>query len=275
MENSRESVFDIIDRTGKFPVHCVHRGGGYDFGPENTMYSFLKSVENRVRLIEIDLILTKDSHLVLMHDSTVDRTTNGTGQVSSFTLEEIQKLDAAFHYPQLCNSGIKVPTFKEFLDTFVPVQDLLFMLDFKNEFAVEKALEFVKEYGIENRLILGSVFEKPNQMLFQMRPSSNVPVITDISQTFAIVVAYNTGFLDWYTWKGHAIFGYILLKATDFFWSKGLVDELHSQGLKVMVCGAELNRAERIKECIEFGVDFIMTDQPDIYNSAIKEIEIS
>lgn len=44
MEQKEETIYDIIDRTGGYPVHCAHRGGGWKFGPENTIYSYLKSV---------------------------------------------------------------------------------------------------------------------------------------------------------------------------------------------------------------------------------------
>jgi glycerophosphoryl diester phosphodiesterase len=165
-ELNDENIYDIIERTGGYPVHCAHRGGGDDFGPENTMHSYLKCVEYQVRLIEIDLRLTKDMCLVLMHDNSVDRTTNGKGLVSDYTLEELLKLDAAYNYPNLRGTGIKVPTFKEFLDKFAPIKDLLFMFDFKDALSVEKTLEFVRPYNIANRFILGAVFEEANRSLF-------------------------------------------------------------------------------------------------------------
>jgi glycerophosphoryl diester phosphodiesterase len=68
MEANGESIYDVISRVGGFPLHCAHRGGcGSDFGPENTMYSFRKSVLYKTKLLEIDLRVTKDGHLVIMH----------------------------------------------------------------------------------------------------------------------------------------------------------------------------------------------------------------
>lgn len=107
-----------------------------------------------VRLLEIDLRLTKDMHLVIMHDSTVDRTTNGTGEVSEMTLEEIKQLDAAHNFPELRDQNIKVPTFEEFLEIFIPYPDLLFMFDFKDELAVQKTMEVVNQRNIGNRFAL-------------------------------------------------------------------------------------------------------------------------
>jgi len=109
-------VYELLERTGGFPVHACHRGGGSSFGPENTMYSYRKSVwECNTQLLEIDLCLTQDGELVLLHDMTVDRTTNGQGKASSYTLAEIKKLDAAHNYPELKGQGITIPTFDEFL----------------------------------------------------------------------------------------------------------------------------------------------------------------
>jgi len=79
-------------------------------------------------MLEIDLQLTSDGVLILMHDSFVDRTTNGKGPVRSFSVEEIKKLDAAWNYPSLRGQGITVPTFDEFLEEFLPNENIVFFL---------------------------------------------------------------------------------------------------------------------------------------------------
>jgi len=142
----QQTVYDVINISGGFPVHSSHRGGCEAFGPENTMYSFKRSVELcKTRLLEIDLRLTKDGVLVLMHDDDVDRTTNGKGNVEDFTLSEIKSLDAAYYYDNLRGTGITVPTFDEFLEEFLPYPNLLFMLDFKDCLSVEATLKVVAE----------------------------------------------------------------------------------------------------------------------------------
>lgn len=72
---------------------CAHRGAS-DTHPENTLAAFREAIRLGTHMIEFDVALTKDGHLVLMHDSTVDRTTNGEGPVSELTLAELQTLDA-------------------------------------------------------------------------------------------------------------------------------------------------------------------------------------
>ncbi len=84
-----------------------HRGAaGYE--PENTLRSFRRALELGVDMVELDVRRTKDGHLVVMHDETVDRTTNGSGKVSEMTLAEIMELDAG--------RAEKVPTLDEALD---------------------------------------------------------------------------------------------------------------------------------------------------------------
>jgi len=258
----QKNIFELINNSGGWPVHSSHRGGAGEFSPENTMYSYRRSVGCKTRLIEIDLRVTKDLHLVLLHDDTVDRTTNGIGYVSDFTLEELKKFNAAHNYPNLVGEVITVPTFNEFLDEFIQYEDLMFMLDFKDELSIELTMKIVIEKHIEHRVLLGSVDQSCNQLLASIKPQE-VPLITDISATLAIVGSYWAGLLKYYKIE-HEIFGFILHSTTSLFWSKGLVDALHEAGCKVLVCGDELDKEEIQRQCMDYGVDFIMTDRPDI-----------
>ena len=69
--------------------------------PENTMYAFERSADLEVDVLEMDIHSTADGVLVTMHDETVDRTTNGSGPIHSFTLEELKGLDAGYIWLQL------------------------------------------------------------------------------------------------------------------------------------------------------------------------------
>lgn len=258
-----ETLSDIIERTGSFPVFGVHRGGGGHFGPENTLYSFSKCLSYGVRLFELDIRLTKDKELVIMHDSSVERTTNGSGPLNQFLLSELKLLDAAFHYPSLRNKAITVPTLKEFLSLFTPVKDLLFLFDFKDEESILRALPVIRDFQIENRFLLGSVFESSNHLLRELRPSKETPVVTDLTQTFKLLMAYAMNALGWVS-VPQDIFGFVLLDRTKRFFTKGLVEALHQKGLRVLVCGEELSSVEVLNECICYGVDFILTDRPDL-----------
>ncbi|NOX64972.1 MAG: glycerophosphodiester phosphodiesterase [Chlorobi bacterium] len=93
---------------------CAHRGAN-ETHPENTLTAFKEAVRLGANMIEFDVRMTKDKKLVIMHDKTVDRTTNGSGAVSDLTLEEIKSLDAG-NWKNKKYAGEKVPTFKETLE---------------------------------------------------------------------------------------------------------------------------------------------------------------
>ena len=100
-------------QTVKLPERglCAHRGA-METHPENTIPAFLAAVEAGAQMIEFDVWLTKDNQMVVIHDETVDRTTNGKGKVSELTLAEIKKLDAG-SWKSSDFAGVTVPTLQE------------------------------------------------------------------------------------------------------------------------------------------------------------------
>ena len=97
-------------------VRQAHRGfsGLY---PENTMLSFRKAIEEGTEFIEMDLHLTKDRQVIIIHDETYDRTTNGTGWVWDMDLKDVKKLDAG--------QGEKIPTLLEIIEFARPLRSSL------------------------------------------------------------------------------------------------------------------------------------------------------
>src|SRR5699024_11167615 len=97
------------------PLVMAHRGGAA-LAPENTLAAFHNAVELGVDMIQLDIHATKDGHLVVIHDDTMDRTTNGSGRVKDLTLTEIQTYDAGFHFidpdgnKTFKGKGVNVPT---------------------------------------------------------------------------------------------------------------------------------------------------------------------
>ncbi|MBW3662881.1 MAG: glycerophosphodiester phosphodiesterase [Actinobacteria bacterium] len=76
-------------------LNQAHRGGAFEW-PENTLYAYREGLLRGVDVLETDVAITSDGHVVVIHDSTVDRTTNGSGRVAELTLAEVQALDAAY-----------------------------------------------------------------------------------------------------------------------------------------------------------------------------------
>ena len=120
------------------PLIAGHRGYKTMY-PENTMLSYRKARELGVDMLEIDLRLSRDGQLVMMHDGTIDRTTDGHGEVKSFTLKELQGFDAGW--------GERIPTFEEFLDWVQPTGLFLNVeIKTKTHEAVDKAVALLERY---------------------------------------------------------------------------------------------------------------------------------
>ena len=95
------------------PLSVAHRGHSIAY-PENTLEAYRKAIELGVEMIECDVNITRNGTLVMMHDSTLDRTTTGSGRVSASTWEEIQQLDAGGKFkPEF--AGVRVPSTEETL----------------------------------------------------------------------------------------------------------------------------------------------------------------
>ena len=95
------------------PLSVAHRGHSIAY-PENTLEAYRKAIDLGAEAIECDVTITRDGKLVMMHDTTLDRTTNGTGKVSASTWEEIQGLDAGGKFkPEF--AGVRVPSTEETL----------------------------------------------------------------------------------------------------------------------------------------------------------------
>jgi glycerophosphoryl diester phosphodiesterase len=98
------------------PLSVAHRGHTVAF-PENTLVAYREAIALGVEMIECDVNITRDGRLVMMHDSTLDRTTNGSGRVSSASWDEIQRLDAGAKFkPEF--AGTRVPSTEETLKLF-------------------------------------------------------------------------------------------------------------------------------------------------------------
>ena len=112
---------------------AAHRGNSKYF-PENTMSAFRSAVALEPDMLEIDLHMTKDGEIVLMHDMDISRTTDLSGRVRDLTLEELKKADAGVKKGEQFK-GTRIPTLKEFLDYVSKADDKMqFNFEFKDYF---------------------------------------------------------------------------------------------------------------------------------------------
>ncbi|WP_254634523.1 glycerophosphodiester phosphodiesterase family protein [Paenibacillus sp. GbtcB18] len=128
---------------------AAHRGWKSAY-PENTLLAFKEALRPGVDMLEFDLRLSKDRTVVVIHDETVDRTTNGSGRVGDLTLEELKRLDAGGWFGKEYE-GLKIPTLEELCVLLADYPDVLLNVEIKPSpdgiEAADAAVAILREYG--------------------------------------------------------------------------------------------------------------------------------
>ncbi len=130
----RNDEADKLYRTEGKVLISGHRGAKALF-PENTLFSFQKALDMGVDSLEMDVNRTKDGINVVCHDNTLDRTTNGTGYIHDYTLEEIKKLNAGYHFAEgkFRGQGLEMPTLEEFAELLEPYHHIMLNVEIKEK----------------------------------------------------------------------------------------------------------------------------------------------
>lgn len=150
----------------------AHRGYSGRF-PENTMLAFKEAAKTGCYGIELDVQLTKDGQLVVIHDERIDRTTDGTGYVRDYTLEEIRRFNAAASWNG--KFGFQpIPTFEEYCQ-WAAGEKLVTNIELKTgvyyyEGIEEKTLEMVRKYGLTDRVLFSSFLHSSITILRKLAP---------------------------------------------------------------------------------------------------------
>ena len=138
----------------------AHRGVSGE-APENTLAAFKAAAESGAHGIELDVQLTKDGQIVVIHDETIDRTTNGTGYVKDLTWEQLRTYDAgSWFHPSF--KGESIPSLEEVLDVVTAHHDsMIINIELKNDLIdypqlEEKVLELLNEKGMKEQTIISS-----------------------------------------------------------------------------------------------------------------------
>ncbi|WP_059104056.1 glycerophosphodiester phosphodiesterase [Shouchella shacheensis] len=169
----------------KKTTNIAHRGAS-GHAPENTIAAFDKAVDMNADYFEVDVQMTKDGQLVLIHDTTVDRTTDRTGSVSDFTLEEIRQLDAGSWFGEAF-AGEKIPTLEETLDRYRGKIGVL--IELKNPELYPGIEEKVAKALIERNM------HRPNngKMIVQSFNHDSMKMFHHILPEFPLGVLVNSG----------------------------------------------------------------------------------
>jgi len=147
---------------GGAPLLIAHRGGAA-LAPENTMAAFELAVnEWDADILEMDVRLTADDRVVVIHDATVDRTTNGSGPIRSMTWRQARGLDAGYRFQDtggrhVCRgTGVRIPLFEEVLATF---PDTRIIVEPKAAEAAEPLVGTIRAHHAEDRVLIGAEHE--------------------------------------------------------------------------------------------------------------------
>jgi glycerophosphoryl diester phosphodiesterase len=281
-------------------LNIAHQGGEIE-APSNTMFAFKTALEKGSEVLELDVHATSDGELVVLHDATVDRTTNGSGQVDEMTLEEIRKLDAAHWFVPGCGTcndapetafsyrgfatgerpiprklrrfgpdDFKIPTLREVLETF---PDTLINIEIKATAPEtvpyeDKLAALLAEYQRTDDTIVVSFLDHAVEAFKTLAPDVDTATGTGEAGAF------------WATTQGPApgapsarhqalqvpiVFNGLTVVTPEF------VDEAHANGLAVHVW--TVNDREEMEWLIDIGVDGIMSDRPTLLEKVLKSHE--
>lgn len=143
------------------PEVIAHRGGAGQW-PGETLFAFEQALKIGVDVIEMDVHSTADGALVLMHNPTVDETTNGSGAINKFSLEELQKLDAGYKWTAdggktfpFRGKGIRVPTLEEILRSF-PHQRMNIEIKQTSPDIVEPVAAMIRQHEMQDEVLVAS-----------------------------------------------------------------------------------------------------------------------
>lgn len=160
------STFDTHTVIRK-PLFCGHRGYASSY-PENTLGGFKLAHDIQTDMIEMDVYLTTDNHIVVIHDGTVDRTTNGTGIVENLSLEQLKSLNIDY-FPGIYE---KISTLEEVFQ-FAKENNVLIQLDIKSEKPeiIPILAELIKKYDFYNQIIIFSFNNSQLALVRKLIPS--------------------------------------------------------------------------------------------------------
>lgn len=260
------------------PLVIAHGGGGH-LAPSNTMAAFKHAYELGADVLEFDIHMTADGHLVVIHDPTINRTTNGTGRVSKMTLQQIQSYDAAYSFRDLNGSysyrgkGVTVPTVDEVFAT-INDPDMLYNIEIKdsnephlyNEIS-EKLWNLIQDYGLEENVIIASFDQAIIEMVLEA--SDGKALVSGGRDEITKFVIFHKLFLNGlYRQNVHAL--QMPTKEGDINLADvKLIRGAQRRGMHVHYW--TINDPETMKQLIDLGADGILTDRPDLLIQLLNE----
>lgn len=258
-------------------LNISHRGAS-GHAPEHTLASYELGDQMGGDYIELDLQMTKDGELIALHDETLDRTTNGTGLVKDYTLEDIKALDAGswFNeaYPEKAKeefAGLQVQTLQEVIEHFGKNKN--YYIETKSPEVYpgmeEKLLEILEEYnltrqnGPSSRVIIQSFSEESLQKVHNL--NDQIPLVQLLDyKTQATITDEELAHYSEY--------------AVGLGMSYKKIDEAYVQKVRehdLLIHPYTVNEKEDMKQLLEWGVTGMFTNYPDVLEEVLKEMKLN
>jgi len=248
----RHLLEPVADRGGR-PLVVAHRGNS-SVAPQNTLAAFESAWRAGAQAIELDVHLTADRKVVVLHGDAVDETTDGTGRVGDLTLDAVRALDAGATFSRAYR-GQRVPTFEEVARLLAERPGVELLVELKGLWSVEDALLVTKQVddaGLADRVVVQSFWPPTvaalrdaaghldRALLLSLHPDNLAELVAVCADLGAVACNPEVVLLDQLP---------------------GLLDALHDAGLRVHVWTA--NTTAEWDDLLRRGVDGIMTDRPD------------
>ena len=238
----------------------AHRGAsGYE--PENTIESFSKAIEMKADGIELDVQLTKDGEMIVIHDERVDRTSDSVGYVRDFSFEEIRKLDVSKPIENYGKS-VKIPTLREVFE-LVKDTGLTVNVEVKNGIfpypgIEEKVMDLISEMGMTERVWISSFNHNTVVRIKKEMPELKCGFL------FADVM------VDPYNYAKDLGMDALHPGIFHFLHDENIITKSHEKGMEVHVW--TVNEKEHMQMLIAKEVDALITNYPDVARSEYSNL---
>lgn len=231
----------------------AHRGCS-SLAPENTFSAWKKAIEVKADYIELDIQLSKDDSLMIMHDSNLKRTTNDSGSINSFEYSKLRTVDAGSWFSKDF-SGEKIPTFAEALKLVKENPDVKIVAEIKSSDStiVEKVIKMIRDWKMQSRVIVSSFNFAQVSRSKILDPTIDVQVFGTINPEIIDKMAAIKA-----EWVGSG--GTV---------TKELVDYAHSKNILFNVW--TINTVEKMIELVNLGVDGITTNFPQTLTEVLSQ----
>ena len=241
------------------PLVIAHRGASL-LAPENTMAAFNLAVEVGAHAIELDAKLSRDGEVVIMHDSTLDRTTDGTGTVRSHTVMELWSLDAGSHFGNSF-TGELIPILADVFNRLAG--KLLFNVEITNyatpfDRLPEKVISLIVHRGIENDVLISSF--NPVALIMSKRIAPEIPI--------GLLVRGSTRLL-----INRMMRSWIMYDCYHPAWdrvSQDVIGQERRMGKRIHVW--TLNSPEAMINLVKAGVNGVITDDPVLARGVLEGV---